>query len=323
MIDLPLQHATAVAPATVANVAVGFDILGFSLSDLDGRGLADRVRVERVKEPGVRLITVEGDPSLPDDPERNCATAGLVAMARDRELDFGLHVSVFKGVPQARGLGGAAASAVAAVVAASAVLDTPLSLPERFKYALLGEAVATGEPRGDNVAPAMLGGLILVRSMDPFDVVRIPVPHDFGAVLVVPEHSVDVRLARANLGKDVPLDAHVAQSANLAGFITGCFRDDRDLIARSLRDLVIEPWRAPSVEGFEAVQQAAFDAGALGCSISGAGPACFALHDFRTRGKTIEDAMLQAFEAAGVPALAFRSPVNGLGAHLIERGPLL
>lgn len=328
MLDQRLQHATAVAPATIANVAVGFDILGFSLSEIDGAiGLSDRVRVERVDTPGVHLVEIRGDDALinalPDDPKANTATAGLVQMAIDKKLDFGLEVRVFKGVPTSRGLGGAATSAVAAVVAASAVLDTPLSLPERFKYALLGETLAAGQPHGDNVAPAMLGGLILVRAMDPFDVVRIPVPHDFGAVVVVPELAVDVRLSRAQLSETLPLKAHVAQSANLAGFITGCFRDDRELITRSLHDLVVEPQRAPTIPGFAAVKDAALKAGALGVSISGAGPTLFALHDFRARKSQIAEAMLQAFEEAGVNARAFHSPVNGLGAHIIERGPIL
>lgn len=328
MLDQRLQYATAVAPATIANVAVGYDILGFSLSEVDGAtGLSDRVRVERVKEPGVRLVEVTGDDQLvselPTDAQANTATAGLVQMARDKDLDFGLEVRVFKGVPASRGLGGAATSAVAAIVAASAVLETPLSLPERFKYALLGETLAAGQPHGDTVAPAMLGGLILVRSMDPFDVVRIPVPHDFGAVVVVPEQSVDVRLSRAQLHETLPLNAHVAQSANLAGFITGCFRDDRELIARSLHDLVVEPQRAAAIPGFAEVKAAALQAGALGASISGAGPACFALYDFRARKSHIAEVMLQAFADAGVKARAFHSPVNGLGAHIIERGPLL
>ncbi len=316
MLDIDLEFATASAPATVSNVAVGFDILGFSLT-----GMSDEVTVRRVEEPGVRIVKIEGGQNLPEDPEENTATAGLVAMARARKLSFGLEVTIAKGVPQQSGLGGSAASAVAAVVAASAVMDTPLSLPERFHYALLGEALAAGSPHGDNIAPAMLGGLILVRSMDPFDVMRIPVPHSMGAVVIHPDLSVDVRRARNLLSGEIDLGDFVAQSANLAGFIGGCFRDDRALIGRSLQDLVIEPQRSHLIPGFAAVKAAALGAGALGCSISGAGPAVFAIHDLDVDPEVIKEAMIKAFADADVEATGLISPINGMGGHVIERGP--
>ena len=314
MIDMKLQAATATAPATVSNVAVGFDILGFSLS-----GLGDRVTVRRTDTRGVHIAELTGEAPVPDDPEQNTATAGLLALVDDLELDFGLSLTIEKGVPLHSGLGGSAASAVAAVVATSAVLERPLTLPERFHYALLGEQRACGKRRGDNIAPAMLGGLILVRSMDPFDVLRIPVPHDMGAVVVHPKLEVDVRRARQILSTEIDLDDFVAQSANLAGFIGGCFRDDRKLIGRSLQDLVVEPQRSHLIPGFAEVKQAALDHGALGCSISGAGPALFALHDFDIDGEAIRDAMVAAFEDADVEATGLVSPINSMGAHIVER----
>lgn len=314
MIDMKLQAATATAPATVSNVAVGFDILGFSLS-----GLGDRITVRRTDRAGVHIEELAGEPTVPDDPEHNTATAGLLALCEDRKLDFGLALTIEKGVPLHSGLGGSAASAVAAVVAASAVLDHPLTLPERFHYALLGEQRACGKRRGDNIAPAMLGGLILVRSMDPFDVLRIPVPHDMGAVVVHPSLEVDVRRARKLLSDEIDMADFVAQSANLAGFIGGCFRDDRRLIGRSLQDLVVEPQRSHLIPGFAEVKQAALDSGALGCSISGAGPAVFALHDFDIDGETVRDAMIAGFEDAGVEATGLVSPINSMGAHIVDR----
>lgn len=315
MLQMKLKSATAVAPATVSNVAVGFDILGFSLT-----GLSDQVTVHRSPEPGVRIVKLSGaQGDLPLDPQENTATAGLVALARDRKLEFGLEVEIEKGVPLNAGLGGPAASAVAAIVATSAILDTPLTLPERFHYALLSEELAAGSPHGDNVAPAMLGGLILVRSMDPFDVLRIPVPHDMGAVVVKPKLAIDVRRARELLNKEVKLADFVAQTANLAGFLSGCFTDDRALIGRSLQDLVVEPQRAHLIPGFAQVQAAARQAGAIGCSISGAGPAIFAIHDFDTNPAKISEAMIAAFQEAGVEATAISSPINGLGAHIVAR----
>ncbi len=315
MIDTRLQSATAFAPATVSNVAVGFDILGFSLT-----GMGDRITVRRTGEPGIEIHSVTGDIEVPMDVDRNSATAGLVALLEDRESSFGLAVDIDKGVPLHSGLGGSAASAVAGIIAASAVVDRPLSLPERLHYALLGEERACGERRADNIAPAMLGGLILVRSMDPFDVMRIPVPHDMGSVVVYPHLEIEVQEARALLEDAITLDDFVEQSANLAGFIGACFRDDRGMIGRSLEDLIVEPQRSHLIPGFAEVQQAALDAGALGTSISGAGPAIFALHDFDTDPGAICKAMIEAFEAEDVESTGLVSPLNGVGAHIVERG---
>lgn len=318
MIDKNLDAATATAPATVSNLAVGFDILGLSLT-----GMGDRITVRRVDTPGVHIGELTGESDVPGDPAQNTATAGLLALWEDRSFDFGLELDIEKGVPLHSGLGGSAASAVAAVVAASAVLPTPLTLPERFHYALLGEQRACGQRRGDNIAPAMMGGLILVRSMDPVDVLRIPVPHDMGVVVVHPRVEVEVRRARQLLSDEIDMTDFVAQSANLAGFVGGCFRDDRALIGRSLQDLIVEPQRAHLIPGFSEVKEAAINRGALGCSISGAGPAMFALHDFHTEGSAICQAMIEAFEAAGVEADGLISPLNGMGAHIVDRGDIV
>lgn len=316
MIDAGHQWATAFAQATVSNVAVGFDILGFALSHP-----GDEVTVRRSDEPGVRLVSVEGDAAVPRQVEANTATAGLIALAEDRDLPFGLEVSLKKGVALKAGLGGSAASAVAAVVAASAVLDRPLSLPERFHYALLGEQVSCGKRRADNLGPAMLGGMVLVRSVDPLDVVRVPVPHQLQALVVWPQLSIAVREARKMLEPTVDREAYVIQAANLAGFVAGCFEHDLELMGRSLEDVIIEPQRAPLVPGFEAVKAAAHSAGALGCSLAGAGPSVFALFDDHVDGEHLAQVMIAAFEEAGTTAQAYFSPIEGAGAHVVARGP--
>ena len=314
MIDTQLREATATAPATVSNVAVGFDVLGFSLE-----GLSDRVTVRRREEPGVDIVHIDGDVDVPAEPHNNSATAGLVELLEDRDLSYGLDVEIAKGVPLHSGLGGSAASAVAGVVAASAVMERPLTLPERFQYALRGEQQACGKRRGDNIAPALLGGLILVRSLEPFDVLRIPVPHDMGAVVAVPELEIEVQEAREILADSIEFDDFVAQSANLGAFIGGCFSDDRRLIGHSLKDLIVEPQRSHLIPGFADVQKAALEAGALGCSIAGAGPAMFAIHDFDIDPETLCRAMQEAFGEAAMDALALTSPINGVGAHITER----
>ena len=316
MIDAGHQWATATAPATVSNVAVGFDILGFSLGQP-----VDRVTVRRSADKGVRLVDTSGEADLPGGVEENTATAGLVEMVADLKLDFGLEVSVEKGVPMRSGLGGSAASAVAGVVAASAVLDRPLSLPQRFHYALLGEQRVCGRRRADNIAPAMLGGLTLIRSIDPLDVVRLPVPHQLEAVVVEPEVQVEVRKARALLSDTVDREDFVVQTANLAGFVAGCFEHDRELIGRSLKDLIFEPQRAHLIPGFAQVKEAALAQGALGSSIAGAGPSVFALHDSHVDGQELCQTMIEAFREAGVEARGYTSPINSTGAYIVERGP--
>lgn len=308
------RSATAFAPASIGNVAAGFDVLGHAMD-----AVGDRVTVTRSDEPGVRIVSVEGIAgALPSDPAANTATAGLLRLIDERALPFGFDVAIRKGIPLGSGMGGSASSAVAGIVAASAVLDEALSQDEMFRYAMVGEAVASGAMHGDNVAPILLGGLRLVRAIDPPDMVRIPVPPRVRCVLVHPALRLDTRTARAVLPRDVPLSLAIHQSAELAGLVAACFLGDVELIRRSLVDHVVEPARAPLVPGFRAVQQAAMDAGALGCSLSGAGPSLFAWCDGDLVASVVRAAMVDAFAAAGIEAEAWISPVDCPGARIVD-----
>jgi homoserine kinase len=306
--------ATAFAPASIGNVAAGFDVLGHPMG-----AVGDLVTVARSDRPGVRITSVEGIAgALPGDPVANTATAGLLRLVRERGLPFGLDVAIRKGIPLGSGMGGSAASAVAGIVAASAVLREPLSQEEMFRYAMVGEAVASGAKHGDNVAPILFGGLRLVRSIDPPDVVRIPVPAGILCVLVHPELRLDTRTARAVLPREIPLSLHVQQTAELAVLVAACFMGDVALIGRALVDHVVEPARAPLVPGFHAVQRAALDAGALGCSLSGAGPSLFAWCDGENAAERVRAAMVRAFAAADVESQGWISPVDCPGARIVE-----
>jgi homoserine kinase len=309
------QEATAFAPAGVGNVGVGFDILGHTL-----QGVGDRVTVRRIPRPAVEIAAIAGiDEALPATAEHNTATAGLVALRRELELPWGFEVTIAKGIPLGSGMGGSAASAVAAVVAANALLPRPLSTEALFRYALIGETVASGSAHGDNLAPGLLGGLTLVRGTDPPDLVRIPVPPRLRCVLVRPHLRLDTRVARGVLAPEVPLRLHIQQSANLAGLLAGCMQDDLALIGRSLTDVLVEPRRAALVPGFPQVKHAALAAGALGCSISGAGPSVFAWCADDRAAAAVRAAMQQAFaDAADLPSDAWISPVDGPGAR-VER----
>jgi len=309
-------RATAFAPASTSNLAVGFDILGHPLGFT-----GDRVTVARRDAPGVVMGAVTGVAGpLPADPAANTAGRAVMALLAEHAPELGLEVAIEKGIPLGSGIGGSAASAVAAVVAANALLPRPLAIAELFPFALAGEAVASGAVHGDNVAPSLFGGLVLVRAADPPDVVPLPAPPSLRCVLVLPRLRLDTRDARSVLPAAVPLGDFIHQCANLAGVVAGCFSGDLALIGRSLRDEVIEPHRAALIPGFRAVQAAAMAAGALGCSISGGGPSVFAWCDGDEDAARARGAMVAAFAASGVAAEAWISPVGGPGARLEEVG---
>jgi homoserine kinase len=267
-----LHRVTAFAPASVGNVAIGFDILGFAVD-----ALGDRVTITRSSTPGVRVLAVRGVAGdLPLEPERNTAGQSLLAMQAALQLDFGMDIEIDKGIPLSSGLGGSAASAVAAVVAANALLPVALPRVELLRFAMQGEKVASGSLHVDNIAPSLFGGLVLTVGIDHPRVKQIPVPPDVRAVIVHPHMFLSTKQARGILKRSVELSDFVWQTANLAGFISGCYTDDLELIRESLQDVVIEPQRQQLIPGFQEVRGAAMNAGALGCSISGAGPTMFA-----------------------------------------------
>jgi homoserine kinase len=308
-----LFTVTAFAPATVANVAVGFDIMGFPVD-----AVGDEVTVTRIDKPEVRVKAVTGiSGEIPLDPARNTATIGLIEMISDYSLGFGFEVSIRKCIPLGSGMGGSAASAVGALVAANALLESPLPRERLLKYALLGEYVASGAAHPDNAAPCLFGGLTLTRSVDPVEVVRIPVPESIRCVLVHPHARLDTRTARGVLRREVPLVDHVRQSTNLAGFLAGCFSGDIALIGRSMVDVLVEPQRAPLINGFVKAKEAAMRAGALGCSISGSGPSVFAWVGSTHEATVVMNAMTRAFAEVGVESDAWVSPVSSEGARII------
>ena len=306
-----LDEATAYAPSSIGNACVGYDVLG-CIADVTG----DRVTVCRTDELGVRIGAVTGVVTkLPTDPLANTATAGLVQMLEDVAPGFGLEVDLDKGIPLGSGMGGSAASAVGAAVAANAVLDDPLPIANVFRYALIGEAVASGAVHPDNVAPCLFGGLVLTRSVDPPEVISLPVHDDLRCVLVHPARTVATKDARARLPKALPYSDIVRQTAHIGAFVAACYERNLDMMGRSLRDFIVEPYRAALVPGFADVQGAAMDAGALGCSLSGAGPACFAwTHD--QEAEAVRNAMVDAFAGHDVPVTAWVVALDSAGARI-------
>jgi len=300
------EQASAFAPASVGNVGVGFDILGHSL---DGAG--DRATVRRIAEPTVRIAAIRGTTiDLPYEAERNTAGASLIALREQ----LGLELELDKGIALGSGMGGSAASCVAALVAANALLDQPLSREQLYPFALAGEAVASGGLHGDNVGPMLLGGLVLATRDR---LVSIPVPAAWHCALVHPEAVLETRRAREALKGHYELSAFVNQSANLALVLSGCFQGDASLVRDGLKDILVEPRRAPLIKGFEQVKQAALANAAMGASISGAGPSVFAWFEDRAAAQVAAEVMRRAFADAGFASTAFVSPIAGPAASLL------
>lgn len=305
-----MKSATAFAPASIGNVAVGFDVLGQSL-----HGPGDRATVRRTEDGQVRIVAIRGVvEGLPMDAQANTAGRALLGMVAQRP-GVGFEVELDKGIALGSGMGGSAASAVAALVAANALLDVPLPMPALYELAMDGEAVASGSRHGDNVAPMLLGGLVIAPvSGAP---IKVPVPASLFCAVVHPHFVLETKVARAALKGAYELHDFVVQSEALALFLAGCFTSDLSLIRRGLRDVLVEPRRAPLIPGFAQVKQAALDCGALGASISGAGPSVFGWFEGRPAAEKAAEAMAQAFEAVGLQADRLVSPVAGPAARLV------
>jgi homoserine kinase len=309
-----MNSVTAFAPATVSNVACGFDVLGFAL-DTPG----DEVTASFAPS-GVRIDDISGDGGrLPRDASRN--TAGVAALALLTHLGErrGVSLTIRKGLPLSSGLGGSAASAAAAVVAVDALLGARLPVETLIMCALEGERLGAGSAHADNIAPAICGGLVLVRVPNPPDIVRLPVPAGLTAVVVHPDLEIETAAARALLGDTVRLSDAVRQWANLGALVAGLHSGDFALIGRALEDTIAEPRRASLVPGLTAIKRAAADAGALGCSLSGSGPSMFALCQDATIAARVADAMTAAVRAhIGGEPQTYVSAVAPQGARIVS-----
>lgn len=304
-------HAVARAPASVGNVAVGFDILGHTFA-----GPCDEVSVRRTDTPGVRITAIRGaDRSLPLAAADNTAGAALLSLCTALRPDFGFEIEIDKGIPFGSGLGGSAASGVAALVAANALLEAPLTRELLYPHAVAGEAVASGARHGDNVGPMLLGGLVLATTDR---LLHLPAPDWLHVAVVHPDCVLETRRAREALAAPYPLHRFVEQSAHLAMLLAGCFRGDAELLRAGLRDVLVEPRRAPLIPGFAAVQRSAIEAGALGASISGAGPSVFAWCDDVATATAATAAMREAFAAHGLDSEGWSAPVAGPRAEVLR-----
>jgi homoserine kinase len=304
---------TAFAPATVSNVACGFDVLGFPMAE------PGDIVSARVIASGVEIDGIIGDGGrIPRQPEKNTASVAAKALLEMLGEKRGVALTITKGLPLSSGLGGSAASAAAAVVAVNALVGGDASTDQLVAAALIGEGLGAGGAHPDNIAPAICGGFVLVRHPNPPDIVRLPVPNGLTCVVIHPDLEIETAKARELLGTTVGLDDAIREWANLGALVHALHTADFDLLARSLEDSVAEPKRGPLIPGLANIKKAAVQAGALGSSISGSGPSIFALCRGRSTADTVAAAMTAAVaKEIGGESQVYVSSISSRGAHVI------
>lgn len=311
------HSARASAPASIGNVGVGFDVLGLAFD-----AVRDRVHAHRLEEAGkVELGTVSGlVDNLPTQVDRNCALAAAKAVLDAADNPIGVRLDVHKGVPLSAGMGGSAASAVAAAGAVNALLGSPFSADEILVHAMEGERVSADPPPWDNVMAAVHGGLVLAARLDPPVIRPLPLPEGLSCVLFHPDRKINTQDARDLLAPVTDRQIAIEHSRNLASFVAGCTTGDLDLIRAGLKDILIEPQRLPLLPELAEVKLAAMHAGALGCSFSGSGPSVFSWCD-SSKLDAVRTAMAAAFEQSGCQADCYNAPLQSRGL-IIETEPV-
>lgn len=304
------------APATVANMICGFDILGFAV-DYPG----DEVIMHRVDKPGVRIRSIEGDNGrLPLDADKNTVSACVMMLLNHLGLaaEIGVEIELIKHMPIGSGLGSSSASTVAGLFAINSLLGNPLTKEELLPFCVEGERLACGHGHADNVAPALMGGITLVRGYQPLDVIKLPVPQELYAGVVFPQVDVPTRDARQLIKQKVPLRDAVTQWGNIAGLIAGLYESDYQLISRSMHDVLIEPTRAILIPEFYAMKEIALEAGALSFGISGSGPSVVVISRGKEVAENAVNRIQQHLNAKEIDSLKYVSPVNVDGPKVIK-----
>ncbi|MET0635005.1 MAG: homoserine kinase [Chitinophagaceae bacterium] len=299
------------APGTVANLVCGFDILGLALSDP-----FDIMEITLLNEPAVIIHNID-DYGLPTDPSRNVAGVVFMAIMEQVGGNIGFEVNIEKKIKPGSGIGSSAASAAGAAVAANHLLGNPFTQDEVIQFAMFGEKLASGVKHADNIAPCISGGVSLVRSIHPLDVISIPSP-DLHVTVVHPQIEVRTSDSRQILRQQVLLKDAIRQWGNIAGLVTGFFKNDLDLIGRSLEDVIIEPVRSILIPGFDAVKKNCREAGALGGGISGSGPSIFMLSRNESDAIEVESAMKKVYDRIGIDYNTYVTTISKKGVTVVE-----
>ncbi|REE81781.1 homoserine kinase [Lutibacter oceani] len=300
------------APATIANVSCGFDVLGLALDTV-----GDEMVIRKVAKPGVTITKIIGQ-NLPLETHKNVAGVAALALLAETESDFGFEIEIDKRIKPGSGIGSSAASSAGTVWAINELLGKPFSVSDLVRFAMEGERLATGVAHADNVAPALFGGFTLVRSYEPLDVISINTPNELYATVIHPQIEVKTSDAREILKTTVPLKDAIKQWGNVGGLISGLYTEDYELIGRSLEDYIIEPIRSILIPAFDAVKLQSIKAGALGCGISGSGPSIFALSKGKENALKVVDAMKSVYKKVGIDYDIHISKINKQGIKILE-----
>ncbi len=302
------------APATSANLSAGYEIFGLALEQP-----GDIVTAVKIEQAGVQLLSLTGDNGkLPKDPEKNTATVAVTALLKHLNYQGGIGIHLEKQLPLCSGMGSSAASAAAAVAAVNHLLDAGLSNKQLVPFAMEGERLACGSAHADNVAPALMGGLVLVRSYQPLDLVAIPIPENLHYAIVNPEILISTAESRDKVPQQINIADAVAQMGNAAAFIAALAQGDFDLLSRAAEDFIAEPARASLIPGFSLVKQAALESGAAASGLSGSGPSMFALTDSLKTAQKCATAMIEVFTMQDIRSTSYVGQVSKQGARLID-----
>jgi len=309
-----LKSVKAFAPATVANVSCGFDIMGFAID-----AIGDEVTIEYAEKENEVIVSGTYGHLIPSVFERNTAGVAVQAYLKAvKERDLKIRILLKKNMPLGSGMGSSASSSAAAVFAINHLLGDILSTHELIPFAMEGERLASGSAHADNVAPSLLGGFVLIRSYQPLDIISVRCPENLYCAVVHPQIELHTSDARRILQSDIPLSDVIKQTANTAGFMVGLLTEDYELIGRSMSDLLAEPKRTRLIPGFEKARKAALAEGALGCGISGSGPSIFALCKGKEEAEDIAEVISSAFSRTGLYSETFTSAMNVEGTRIIE-----
>ena len=304
-----MEEVKIFTPATVANVGCGFDVLGFCLDTV-----GDTMHIKKIAKKGIYITAIEGF-KLPFDVQKNVAGVSALAMYNALDIDFGFEIKINKQIKPGSGIGSSAASAVGSVFGMNHLLGNPFSKMTLIEFAMKGEAVASHVEHADNIAPAILGGFILVRSTHPLEVLQLPTPSDLYAVIVHPQIEIKTAESRALLPKQILLSEAITQWSNVGSLVHALHSSDYELLGHSLKDVIIEPRRSQSIPNFDTLKKISLDSSALGCTISGSGPSVFSL----CRGQKIA-AEIQMAQAAfmGETDIEFETHVSKINTQGIK-----
>ena len=298
-------------PATIANISCGFDVLGLCLETV-----GDEMIIRKSDVKGIKITKIVGE-ELPLETSKNVAGVAALALLDAIDYKFGFEIEIYKNIKPGSGIGSSAASAAGAVFGINELLGKPFTRKELVEFAMKGEAIASGSEHADNVAPAILGGITLVRSSAPLDIIKIESPSELYATVIHPQIELKTSEMRAVLQPMIPLKSAILQWGNLGGLIAGFYTSDYELIGRSLHDEIVEPLRGPFIPKFDVIKKTALENGALGSGISGSGPSIFALSKGIETANRIAKAMFVIYEDMNMPFEIHVSKVNPEGVKII------